>query len=118
MASWCHRELLSVGGKNPGRVCGSEGRVGPAVSDAAADARGPGWDEGWLFGDLDKCGEDTSQPEWAEERLCVEGGGTQIPISGSFYVEGVGRGVPCGVLGEIMRREMAQYVWSGVGGGR
>ena len=47
-------------GKSPGSGCGSEGRVGPAESDAAADQDGT---MGWLFGDLDKCSEDTSQPE-------------------------------------------------------
>lgn len=51
------------------------------------------WDQdgtkGWLFGDLDKCSEDTSQPELTKEML----GGTQMLISGYFVagVDGVHR---------------------------
>lgn len=46
---------------------------------------------GRLFGDLDKCSEDTSQPEWTKLMLGV--GGTQMPVSGYFVagLEGVQR---------------------------
>ena len=37
---------------------------------------------GWLFGDLDKCSEDTSQPEGTKEMRGV--GGTQMLIWGYF----------------------------------
>lgn len=102
-------------GKSPGSGCGSEGRAGPAESNAGADQDGM---MGWLFGDLDKCSEDTSQPEWTKEMLGV--GGTQMLISG-YFVAGLeamhrDRSADTGRSSEGYREGLKDRRWPSVSG--